>query len=126
MKIYEYTSPSGETFNFKLTVSGVIDIEKRTGKSISDLLTEFDKVSISAIFIASALSDGSYNEREKKALKLFEELIEDGKTIVDYQMIVLNIVTEAGFMTAQRLNAYKMLMAKQELLLGKSAETLQK
>jgi hypothetical protein len=126
MKAYEYITPSGETLNLKLTVAGVIDIEKRTGKSISDLMTEFDKLSVSSVIVACSLPDGTYKEREEKAISIFEELVENEKTIVDYQLIVLNIIKNAGFLTAQRMKAYETLIAKQEFLLGKNVEAIQK
>ena len=119
-KTYLYKHPDGRETAFLLTALKTIELEQRLGGSISEKLQEFDKLSVASEFIAASFLEGDYSERKGKALELFEEIVDNGGTIIDYQFIVIGILKNSGFMTAQRAEMYHRLMQTQEALLSRA------
>ena len=119
-KTYLYKHPDGGETAFLLTALKTIELEQRLGGSISDKLQEFDKLSVASEFIAAAfLPERDYSERKRKALELFEEIVDNGGTIIDYQFIIIEILKNSGFMTAQRAEMYHNIIQRQEALLSR-------
>ena len=74
-------------------------------------------------FIAAAIDGDSYGERRQTAYSLFDEMADNGKTIEDYQYLILDILVKAGFMNAGRVELLKTAKDKQEALLAKALQT---
>lgn len=124
-KTYLYTHSGGKETAFLLTAFGVIELEQRLGGSISEKLQEFDKLSVASEFIAAAFIEGDYSERKRKALELFEEIVDNGGTIIDYQFIIIEILRNSGFMTAQRAEMYHRVIQTQETLLSRAENAME-
>lgn len=107
MFFYLYKSPSGTEYSFRLTAERICELEQRFGTSLQQKLLEIDRLSVSAEYIAAAIPIGTYEERKNKAYELYDDLSDAGLTIVDYQVIVAEILKKSGFMTAQGLNLMK-------------------
>lgn len=125
MKFYIYKRPNGEEIELRFTTQRIVEAEQRTGKSISELVSEMDKISCASEIVAGAIGQGDYVERMNKALDLFDEIVENGGTLIDYQLIAMEILKNAGFMTAQKVELVKKAAKAEERLLSKSLEISQ-
>ena len=125
MKFFIYKRPNGEEIELRFTTQRIVEVEQRTGKSISELVSEMDKISCASEIVAGAIGQGDYVERMNKALDLFDEIVENGGTLIDYQLIAMEILKNAGFMTAQEVEIVKKAAKAEERLLSKSLEISQ-
>ncbi len=116
-----YKSPDGKEIDLKLTAKKAVELEARLEKSIQEATEEFDKLSVSSEIIAAAMEEQEYEARKEKALSIYDEMLENGKTYPDYQYLVMDILVAAGFMNGKRVALQKQMIANAEKLL---AETL--
>ena len=125
MNNYTYEHTTGEKIDFCLSAARAITLEKKHDKSIFGLMGEFDKLSVAFDIVAAAIKEGTEEERYNKALQIYEELVGSGKALLDYQLLIMDILCTAGFVPKDRLEIYKKLVAAQNEIFstaGKEAE----
>lgn len=104
MKSYIYKRVNGEEVQFRLTVERILDIEQRTGKSLPELYRDVDKLGTLLEILTCAMVGGAYEERKSMANLLYEEAIENEKTILELQGIIIEIYKNSGFLTPVKQN----------------------
>lgn len=117
MPNYNYTHTTGEIIDFCLTATRTIELEKKHCKSVYELMRDFDKLSIAFDIVAPALKEGTEDERYSKAVLIYEELVESGKALIDYQLLIMDILCTGGFIPADRVILYKQLVETQNSVL---------
>ena len=122
MKSYIYTRPNGEEIHFRYTADRIIETEQRTGKALSELYKEIDKLGTVLEILSSAIVGGSREERQEKALAIYEEVVENGGTILDLQLIVIEVYKNSGFLTPHQAEALVKIIAMQKRLMGATAD----
>lgn len=117
-----YIEYNGESL--KITAQRAIEIEDKLGAGIIEKMNNCpDQVGVLSTIIAGAIQQGSYDERQKKAISFFDDMIDEGKSIVDYQILVFEVLVTAGFMSGEELKVKKLILQSQKMLL---AENLKK
>lgn len=122
MKSYIYKRKNGDEIHFRYTADRIIETEQRTGKALSELYKEIDKLGTIFEIISSAMVGGNHDERQEKALAIYEEIVEDGGTILDLQLIVIEIYRNSGFLTPHQAEAIVKIITMQKRLMGAKAE----
>lgn len=122
MKSYIYTHPNGEEIHFRYTADRIIETEQRTGKALSELYKEIDKLGTVLEILSSAIVGGSREERQEKALAIYEEVVENGGTILDLQLIVIEVYKNSGFLTPHQAEALVKIITMQKRLMGATAD----
>lgn len=120
-----YTRASGDELKLKINAVRAAELEERFGASIPEKTKELDKISVAAEFVAAAIDGDDYAERRQTAYAIFDEMAEAGKTIEDYQYLILDILVKAGFMNGERVTFLKTAKEKQEALLAANIKALQ-
>lgn len=123
-KSYTYTHLDGKETVFTLTLERTVDLERRLGAPISEKINEMDSVAVAIEFIAAAHPAEDYAARRKAALDLFDEIVDNGGTFYDFQFVIVDILTSAGFLAAQKAEAFKKIVIKQEELLSRVVENM--
>ena len=118
MTYVTYTRPNGDEIKLKISCERAIELEEKIGTSINAGLPETDKVGTALSFIASALPDGGYKERRELAAELYDEIIENGGKLTDYQLLIMETLEKSGFMTGEEIKAVKNRIEKREKLLA--------
>lgn len=122
MKSYIYKRVNGEEVQFRLTVERILDIEQRTGKSLPELYRDVDKLGTLLEILTCAMVGGAYEERKSMANLLYEEAIENEKTILELQGIIIEIYKNSGFLTPRQAELQKKMIALQSSLMGAISE----
>lgn len=121
---YIYKSPSGEETPLKLTIGRIFELEQRFGKGLDEMFEKANQLGVSIEFVAAAIIDGNYEERKEKAIKLYQDVVDNGQTIADYQNIIIEILKNAGFMTPQRAELLRQIVKAEEEILNQKAENI--
>lgn len=112
MKYYEIEL-NGETIKFRLTSNDCMTIEKSSGKSFADFISEMSMTTVITLLRYMRRSEISSFTQED-ASNLFDKLIDNGYTL---ETIISDIIMEAlvvsGFMKKTDLEAIKNV--KQEI-----------
>ena len=111
-----YTRADGTELTLKLDAAKIIDLETRLGDSIQKKLSETEKLTVATEFFTAALPDDTYEKRKKTALAVYDEMIEEGKTLRSYLDIIQDVLVAAGFLDAAVLKRQKESAAAQEAL----------
>lgn len=120
--IYKYKD--GKEITLRMNAARTIELEERTGKAVSELVGDIDKLSVITELIAAAISlEANYHNRKMQALAVYDDMIEQGKNITDVQLLVFEVMQKAGFLTAQRVEMLRTMINLQEQLLSKNTET---
>lgn len=107
----------------RLTAGRTIELEERTGKAVPELVKEIDKLGIITEILAAAIDTADdYKIRKDKALGIYDDMISREKNITDIQLMVFEVLKDAGFLTAQRVEILKKMVSLQEQLLSKSTD----
>lgn len=107
----------------KITASRAIEIEDKLGGGIAEKMRgSTDEIRTLSTILASAIADGSYEERKNTALAIYDEMIDEGKNISDYQFLVSDVLVAAGFIRGEVVALQKKIVEKQMAALAKSAE----
>jgi len=107
----------------KITAARAIEVEDKLGGGIAEKLqNSTDEIRTMSTILASAIPDGSYEERKEKALAIYDEMTDEGKNISDYQFLVSDILVAAGFIRGEVVALQKKIVEKQAAALAKSAE----
>lgn len=110
----------------KITAARAIEVEDKLGGGIAEKLkNSADEIRTMSTILASAILDGSYEERKEKALAIYDEMIDEGKNISDYQFLVSDILVAAGFIRGEIVALQKKAVEKQAAALAKSVEPSQ-
>lgn len=109
----------------KITAARAIEIEDKLGAGIIEKMnTTTDQLRTLATVIAGAIEQGSYEERHAKALDIYDDIAENGGNIVDYQLLVFEILVAAGFMSGEELRLKKAIAENQKKILAESVKKL--
>lgn len=111
MKSYE-VELNGETVKFRLSSADSIEIEKKTGKSILELLDDYS-VTNTIMFLKYMRRSELPQFSDKDAYELYDKFIDNGYTL---EKIVFEIVYEglciSGFFKREKLDELKKELAK--------------
>ena len=109
----------------KITAARAIEIEDKLGAGIIEKMnTTTDQLRTLATVIAGAIEQGSYEERHAKALEIYDDIAENGGNIVDYQLLVFEVLVAAGFMSGEELRLKKAIAENQKKILAESVKKL--
>ena len=115
----------GTEYRLKLRAAYMDELEKRIDGALSDKLPEINRLGLCTDIVAYAYDPVHYAEGKKAACQLYEDMIEEGKTLVDYQYIVMDLMVASGFMSAEAAAAQKSAAEAQtklaELIAGAEA-----
>ena len=106
MKFYEIEL-NGETLKFRLTSNDCMTIEKQTGQSFADYISEMSMTTVITLLRYMRRSD-VYNFSQEDAGALYDKLVDNGYTL---ETIISDIIMEtlviSGFMKKTDLEAIK-------------------
>lgn len=109
----------------KITAARAIEIEDKLGAGIIEKMnTTTDQLRTLATVLAGAIEQGNYEERHAKALDIYDDIVFDGGNIVDYQLLVFEILVAAGFMSGEELKLKKAIAENQKKILAESVKKL--
>lgn len=113
MSLYvPYIGKDEKEIQLRINAARAIELEKKLGgRAIAMVIPELDKLSVTSEILAAALPKDSYENRKKKALNIFDEMIDDGKSLSEYQFLAMDVLVAAGFMKGESV---KMLKETQE------------
>ncbi len=111
-----YTRPHGTEIKLKLTASRIVELESRLESSIQDKLPELEKLSTASEFLAAAIPEEAHQDRRAIALEIYDEMIESGKTVRDYLMLIYNTLSAAGFIDGRAVERQAESQEAQERL----------
>lgn len=111
-----YKAPNGDDIKLKLTSERAVELEERFDASISDKLKELDKLSVAAEILAAAIPEEDYRKRKQTALAIYDDMIEDGKNMRDYLMLIYNVLAAAGFIDGRAVERQREAQEAQERL----------
>lgn len=118
----------GKEYRLKLWAAYIDELEKRIGGALSDKLPEINRLGLCTDIVAYAYDPEHYAEAKKAACQMYEDMIEEGKTLVDYQYIIMDLMVASGFMSAEAAAAQKLAAEAQtklaELIAGAEAEKI--
>ena len=115
-----YKRENGEEIKLCLPAFAVIELETRMDGSIDELIRKSDRLSVSSEILAAALDNNMpYEERKKLALEIFDEMIEAGKNIQHYQLLIFDTMVAAGFMKGEVADLSRKMIDVQEKSLAK-------
>ena len=118
-----YKRENGEEIKLCLPASTVIELETRMDCSVDELIRKSDRLSVSSEILAAALdNDMPYGERKKLALEIFDEMIEAGKNVQHYQLLIFDTMVAAGFMKGEVAELSRKMIAVQEKSLAKLSD----
>ena len=108
MKFYELEL-DGETIELRMTTTNAKTLEKKTGKSIFDLVGDMSVTNISKMLMY-LLKGKKENTNEKEADELVDKLVDNEYT---YEKIMMEVIFEAlvvsGFLSKEQLEETKNL-----------------
>ena len=82
-----------------------------------------DRLSVASEMFASALDNSiPYEDRKKLALEIFDEMIEAGKDIQHYQLVIFDVMVAAGFLKGEVAELSRKVIAVQGKSLAKLSE----
>ena len=125
MNFITYTH-KGSEIKLSLPARRVVELEMKIEAPINEKIKEFDKLTTICDFMASAIEDGSYAERSEMALDIYDEMVSQGKNLQDYQLLIVDVLSNAGFMSGKTAQAYHKAVEMQKALLAENTETIQK
>lgn len=106
MKFYE-VELNGETIKFRLSSADSIEIEKKTGQSILELIDDYS-VTNTIMFLKYMRRSELPQFSEKDAYALYDKFIDEGYTL---EQIVFDVVYEglcvSGFFKREKLDELK-------------------
>ncbi len=118
-----YKRENGEEIKLCLSAFAVIELETRMDCSVDELIRKSDRLSVSSEILAAALdNDMPYGERKKLALEIFDEMIEAGKNIQHYQLLIFDTMCAAGFMKGEVVELTRKMIDVQEKSLAKLSD----
>lgn len=105
-----YTMLDGTDIPLKLTADGIVKLEEKLGESIAKKMTELDKLSVAAEYVAAACE----KDGRKTALAIYDDIIEREQTIEEYHKLIYKILVSAGFLKAAKVEQQIELTAATE------------
>lgn len=106
MKYFE-VELNGETIKLRLTSSDSVEIEKKTGKSILDLVDEYSVTTV-VMFLKYMRRSEIPQFSEKDAYELYDKFIDNGYTM---EQLIFDVIYEAlcvsGFFKKEKLAELK-------------------
>ena len=110
MRSYELEL-NGETLNLRLASADCVEIEKKTGKRLLDLIQDYSITTI-IMFLKYMLKANKPNISDKDAYAIYDQLIDNGYTL---KAILTDVIYEglvvSGFLAKEELEEMKKQMA---------------
>ena len=99
MKTFYTLTVGGEEYKLRLTASAIMSIEKRLGKSLFTALENIqdNMVETIATILWGAMQPLNANFPFEKAMALFDQYIDDGKSIEELMQEVNALFEASGF-----------------------------
>lgn len=97
----------GQEHRLKLKAAYMDELEKRIGGALSDKLPEINRLGLCTDIVAYAIDPEHYAEAKKAACQLYEDMIDEGKSLTDYQYLIMDLMVASGFMSAEAAAAQK-------------------
>ncbi|MCM1335308.1 MAG: hypothetical protein NC084_12845 [Bacteroides sp.] len=97
----------GKEYRLKLRAAYMDELERRIGGALSDKLPEINRLGLCTDIIAYALDPEHYPEAKKLAARIYDDMIDEGKDLTDYQLLVTDVLVASGFMSAEAAAAQK-------------------
>lgn len=104
---YVIVNTTRKEYRLKLRAAYMDELENRIGGAITDKLSEMNKLGLCIDIIAAAIDPIDIKTSKAQAAQMYEDLVDEGKNLRDYQMIVLDLMVAAGFMSAAAVEAQK-------------------
>lgn len=115
----------GREYRLKLRAAYMDELEKRIGGALSDKLPEINRLGLCTDIVAYAIDPEHYGEAKKSAAQIYEDMIDEGKSLTDYQYLIMDLMVASGFMSAEAAAAQKSAAEAQtklaELIAGAEA-----
>lgn len=106
MRSYELEL-NGETLNLRLASADCVEIEKKTGKRLLDLIQDYSITTI-VMFLKYMLKANKPNISDKDAYSIYDQLIDNGYTL---KTILTDVIYEglvvSGFLSKEELDEMK-------------------
>ena len=119
-----YATYNGVTL--KLTAGRAIEAEEKLGGGIvSKMSDSSDQLRVLSTILASSIIDGTYEERKNKALFIYDDMLEKGKDLTDYQFLVSDVLVAAGFMKGEIVEMQKKYAQAQTAILAENMKKMQ-
>ena len=84
-----------------------------------------DQLRVLSTILASSIIDGTYEERKDKALFIYDDMLEKGKDLTDYQFLVSDVLVAAGFMKGEIVEMQKKYAQAQTAILAENMKKMQ-
>lgn len=99
---------NGEEIKFRLTSADSMEIEKKTGKSLLDLLGDYSITNI--VMLLKYMRKSSVpNISEKDACTLYDTLVDNGYSLKDIlEKVIVETCVVSGFLKKEELEQIKM------------------
>lgn len=97
----------GKEYRLKLRAAYMDELEKRIGGALSDKLPEINRLGLCTDIVAYAIDPENYKESKKAAAQMYEDMLDEGKNLKDYQYIIMDLMVASGFMSAAAAAAQK-------------------
>lgn len=108
-----YIGKDEKEIQLRINAARAIELEKKLGgDAIASVIPNLSKLSVASDVIAMAISEGSFEERKNKALKIFDDMVSQGKNLIDYQLLVMDVLVEAGFMKGEYVKSVREAQAE--------------
>ncbi len=104
---YVIVNTARKEYRLKLRAAYMDELETRIGGAITDKLSEINKLGLCIDIIATAIDPIDIKTSKAQAAQMYEDLVDEGKNLRDFQMIVLDLMVAAGFMNAAAVEAQK-------------------
>lgn len=104
---YTIITAKNKEYRLKLRAAYMDELENRIGGALIDKLGEINRLGLCLDIVAYAIAPENYAEAKKQAAQMYEDMIDEGKSLRDYQFVVLDLMVAAGFMNAAAVTAQK-------------------
>lgn len=121
-----YTRANGTEMKLRINSERAVEFEERAKASLLTKITELDKLSVAADYIAAAIDGGDYETRKTTAYAIYDEMTEKGEGLQEYTFLIYDIMVASGFLKSKAVETEKETYLKaQELDLKKATALLE-
>ena len=105
MKTFYTLTVGGKEYKLRLTVSAIMEIEKKLGKSLFEALEgiQGDMFGTVATIIWGAMQPLNSGFTQEKAVELIDDYIDEGNSIEDMMFMINGVFETSGFFSKGRV-----------------------
>jgi len=100
---YELKLENGESYKLRMNSKSIKDIEDKNG-SLLDLFNKM-KISDAPMLLYYLIKDYNHGFGQEDGYKLYDQLVDEGKTYEDILNIIMEGMIASGFFKKEQLNA---------------------